>query len=147
MRLGSKSFSQCRRQAGAGDNGRCSQRLHSDRTTSLVRANETVPAGQPRNDFYSDYRRHAARLDAYIESGGTLLLELNGAEGMSLVLPRGVKMTWNGGRENAIMATNHPVFVPFGTERTIRANYASHGYLTDVPEGAVVLAVEAKDGK
>ena len=73
-----------------------------------------------------------------------MLLELNGAEGTSIVLPRGVTMTQNGARENTIVAVNHPVLAPFGSERTIRANYASHGYLSGVPSGALVLAVESK---
>lgn len=106
-----------------------------------------VPGAQPRNDFYPDYIRHAARLDAYVANGGTLLLELNGAEDTSLVLPRGVTMTPSGGLENAITATNHPVFAPLGGQPVIRANFASHGYLAGVPEGAVVLAVEAKGGE
>ncbi len=103
-----------------------------------------VPGGQPRGDFYPDYIRHAARFDDYVAKGGTLLLELNGAEGTSIVLPRGVTMTPNGGLENAIVAANHPVFAPLGRESTIRANYASHGYLAGVPGGALVLAVESK---
>ncbi|MEO6005798.1 MAG: serine hydrolase [Opitutus sp.] len=103
-----------------------------------------VPGAQPRDGFYPDYIRHAARFDEYVAKGGTLLLELNGAEGTSIVLPRGVTMTPNGARENAIVAVNHPVFAPFGSERSIRANYASHGYLSGVPSEALVLAVESK---
>lgn len=103
-----------------------------------------VPGAQPRRDFYPDYIRHAARFDDYVAKGGTLLLELNGAEGTSIVLPRGVTMTPNGGLENTIVATDHPVFAPLGSERVIRANYASHGYLSGVPSEAVLLAVESK---
>lgn len=103
-----------------------------------------VPGAQPQNEFYPDYIRHAARFDDYVAKGGTLILELNGAEGTSMVLPGGVTMTPNGGIENAIVATNHPVFAPFGSQRVIRANYASHGYLSGVPSGALVLAVESK---
>lgn len=106
-----------------------------------------VPGAQSRGDFYPDYIRHAARFDDYVAKGGTLLLELNGAEGTSIVLPRGVTMTPNGGRENTIVATDHPVFAPFGSQRVIRANYASHGYLSGVPSEAVLLAVEAKGGE
>lgn len=103
-----------------------------------------VPGAQPRGDFYPDYIRHAARFDDYVAKGGTLILELNGAEGTSLVLPRGVTMTPNLGLENAIVAANHPVFAPFGSERVIRANAASHGYLSAVPSEALVLAVESR---
>jgi CubicO group peptidase (beta-lactamase class C family) len=103
-----------------------------------------VPGGQPRGDFYPAYIRHAARFDDYVAKGGTLIYELNGAEGTSMVLPRGVTMTPNGGLENAIMAPDHPVFAPFGSERVIRARYASHGYLSGVPNEAALLAVESK---
>jgi hypothetical protein len=103
-----------------------------------------VPGAQPRENFYPDYIRYAARFDEYVAKGGTLIFELNGAEGTSIVLPRGVKMVQNGARENAILADAHPVFAPFGSERTIRANYASHGYLSGVPSEAFVLAVESK---
>lgn len=103
-----------------------------------------VPGAQARGDFYPDYIRHAALFDDYVAKGGTLLLELNGAEGTSLVLPRGVTMTPNRGLENAIVATDHPVFAPFGSQRVIRVNSASHGYLSGVPSEALVLAVESK---
>ena len=82
-----------------------------------------VPGAQPHNDFYPDYIRHAAKFDEFVAQGGTLILELNGAEGTSIVLPRGVTMTPNAGLENAILASNHPVFAPFGSERLFRANY------------------------
>jgi hypothetical protein len=103
-----------------------------------------VPGAQPHDTFYPDYIRHAARLDDYVAKGGTLILELNGAENTSIVLPLGVTMKSNAGLENAIVAANHPIFAPFGSERVIRANAASHGYLSGVPSGAVVLAVESK---
>lgn len=103
-----------------------------------------VPGAQPQNYFYPDYIRHAARIDHFVAKGGTLILELNGAEGTSIVLPRGVTMTLNAGLENAIVAPNHPVFAPFKGERVIRANAASHGYLSGVPSEAIVLAVESK---
>lgn len=103
-----------------------------------------VPGAQPKNEFYPDYIRHAARFDDYVAKGGTLLLELNGAEGTSVVLPRGVTMIPHGGLENAIIAPNHPIFAPFGSQRAIRANAASHGYLSGVPSEALVLAVESK---
>jgi len=103
-----------------------------------------VPGAQPQNDFYPDYIRHAARFDDYVAKGGTLILELNGAENTSIVLPRGVTIALNAGLENTIVATNHPVFAPFGSERVIRANAASHGYLSGVPGEALVLAVESK---
>ena len=103
-----------------------------------------VPGAQPRDRFYPDYILHAGRFDEYVANGGTLILELNGAEGTSIVLPSGVTMTPSAGLENTIVAANHPVFAPFGNERVIRANLASHGYLSGVPSGALVLAVESK---
>jgi CubicO group peptidase (beta-lactamase class C family) len=105
-----------------------------------------VAGGQPR-EFYEGYVRHAARLDEFVAKGGTLILELNGAEGHAIVLPRGVTMTASGGLENAILAADHPILSPFHGERLIRANYASHGYLAGVPAGAQILAVESRNGE
>ena len=91
-----------------------------------------VPGAQPHNDFYPDYIRHAGRFDDFVAKGGTLILELNGAENTAIVLPRGVTMASNAGLENAILAPNHPIFAPLGNERVIRANAASHGYLSGI---------------
>jgi CubicO group peptidase (beta-lactamase class C family) len=113
--------------------------LDLSRYTAII-----VPGAQPQNDFYSDYIRHAARFDDYVAQGGTLILELNGAENTSIVLPRGVTMASNAGLENTILTLNHPIFAPFGSERVIRANAASHGYLRAVPSEALILAVESK---
>jgi hypothetical protein len=103
-----------------------------------------IPGAQPRDGFYPDYIRHVARFDEYVANGGTLILELNGAENTSIVLPRGVTMKSSFGLENTIVVANHPIFTPFGSERSIRANAASHGYLSGVPSEALVLALESK---
>ena len=56
-------------------------------------------------------------------------------------------MTASGGLENAIVAADHPILFPLKGERLIRANYASHGYLAGVPDGAQILAVESRNGE
>ncbi len=123
--------------------GRCEKR------TSDVMANldlspfdvMIIPGAQD-EAFYDDYLRHAERLDDFVANGGVLVLELNGAEGASIVLPRGVTMASGGAVENAILAPDHPIFLPLAGERRIRANYASHGHLRGVPSDARILAVE-----
>jgi hypothetical protein len=105
-----------------------------------------VPGAQP-PEYYADYVRNAARLDEFVAKGGTLILELNGAEHSAIVLPRGVTMTAQGGLENAILAADHPIFGPFKGERLIRANFASHGYLAGVPSDALILAAESRSGE
>jgi hypothetical protein len=106
-----------------------------------------VPGAQPQREYYPDYIRHAARFDDFVAQGGTLIYELNGAEGTALVLPEGVKMTPSTGLENTILAGSHPIFSAWSGERLIRANAASHGYLSGVPQNALVLAVESKGGE
>ena len=101
-----------------------------------------IPGAQL-SDYYNDYVSNVARFDDYVAKGGTLVLELNGAENTSIMLPRGVTMASHGAVENAILAFDHPIFFPLSGERLIRAQYASHGYLREVPSDALILAVEA----
>jgi len=105
-----------------------------------------IPGAQWRTDFYTTYAANAARFDRYITNGGVLVLELNGAENDGIPLPRGVNIVRNGSRENTIVWADHPILAPMGG-RSIRANFASHGYLTDVPRDALVLATETTDGE
>lgn len=100
-----------------------------------------IPGAQY-SEYYNDYVSNVARFDDYVAKGGTLVLELNGAENTSIMLPRGVTTASNGAVENAILAADHPIFFPLSGKRLIRANYASHGYLQDVPDDALILAVE-----
>jgi hypothetical protein len=101
-----------------------------------------IPGAQP-SDYYKDYVSNVERFDDYVAKGGTLVLELNGAEDTSIMLPRGVTMASHAAVENAILASDHPIFLPLSGKRLIRAHYASHGYLRDVPSDALILAVEA----
>jgi RNA polymerase sigma factor (sigma-70 family) len=101
-----------------------------------------IPGSQGRTEFYPAYTANAARFDGYVTNGGTLVLELNGAENDAIPLPRGVSMVSHGARDNAILLPDHPVFSSFG-QKTIHANYASHGFLSGVPNDAIVLAVES----
>lgn len=100
-----------------------------------------IPGGQWENNFYNDYATNAARFDRYVNEGGTLLLELNGAERDGITLPGGPKMIGHPSRDNVILLANHPILLPLAG-RQIHANYASHGYLEGVPTSALVLAAE-----
>ena len=102
-----------------------------------------IPGAQD-SDYYKDYINNAKRFNDFVANGGTLVLELNGAENTSIMLPRGVRIVSNGAFENAILAAKHPIFFPLSGRRLIQANYASHGYLQDVPSDAVILAVESE---
>src|SRR5436190_4275139 len=105
-----------------------------------------IPGAQWRDDFYHQYADHAAVFDRYVTNGGTLVLELNGAEGDGIELPRGVSMVKHGATDNAIVIPDHPILSPL-QGKPIHANYASHGYLVGVPKDALVLATEMKDGQ
>jgi hypothetical protein len=101
-----------------------------------------IPGSQGRGDFYPAYTANADRFDRYVTNGGTLVLELNGAENDAIPLPRGVNMVKHGAKDNTILLPDHPIFVSFGG-KTIHANYASHGFLNGVPSDAIILAVES----
>ena len=72
--------------------------------------------------------------------------EGGGAERDGITLPLGVTMEKNGAKDNALALPKHPILEPLGGA-PIHANYASHGYLANVPKGALVLATEMADGK
>lgn len=105
-----------------------------------------IPGAQWQDDFYRHYADNLARFDRYVTNGGTLLLELNGAERDGITLPRGVDMVSHGSTENAIMVPAHPILIPLAG-KPIRANYASHGYLEGVPKDAIVLVTEMVEGQ
>jgi len=104
-----------------------------------------IPGAQ-RRDFYEQYVAETERFNRYVTNGGTLVLELNGAENRGIVLPGGATMVSHGAVENSILEPGHPILIPFGG-RNIRANYASHGYLEGMPKGALVLVAETVDGE
>jgi hypothetical protein len=105
-----------------------------------------IPGAQRKDDYYHQYAENAARFDGYVTNGGVLVLELNGAERDGITLPLGVTMERNGARDNALSLPQHPILDPLGGN-PIHANYASHGYLANVPKGALVLATEMTEGK
>jgi hypothetical protein len=78
-----------------------------------------IPGAQG-SDYYNDYVNHVERFNDYVANGGTLVFELNGAENTSIMLPRGVTMASHGAVENAILASNHPIFFPLSGQRLIR---------------------------
>lgn len=105
-----------------------------------------IPGAQWKTDFYQTYAASAERFDSYVTNGGILVLELNGAENDGIPLPRGVNIVRSGSKENTILTPDHPILVPLGGQ-PIRANYASHCYLTGVPGDALVLVTETTDGQ
>jgi hypothetical protein len=105
-----------------------------------------IPGGQWQSDYYQTLMTHAERFNRYVTNGGVLALELNGAERDGVSLPLGVTMIEHGAVENTIVMPEHPALSAFGST-TIRANFASHGFLENVPTNALVLAVESADGK
>jgi len=103
-----------------------------------------IPGAQS-SEFYNDYISNVKRFDAYVAKGGTLVLELNGAEkNKSFKLPLEVTIAPHKALENAIIASNHPIFFPLAGKRLMHARYASNGYLQNVPRDALILAVEAE---
>jgi hypothetical protein len=104
-----------------------------------------IPGSQGR-DYYDDYILNAARFDRYVRAGGTLVLELNGAEGRNITLPGGVTMVKHGALDNLILVPEHPALAQYSGKK-IHANFASHGYLNGLPAGALILVTETVDEK
>ena len=100
-----------------------------------------IPGAQWKDDYYNQYMDNVALFDRYVTNGGTLLLELNGAENFNITLPRGVTMVRHGSKDNAILLPKHPILDPLNGQ-PIHANYASHGYLEGAPKDALILATE-----
>ena len=105
-----------------------------------------IPGAQWQDDYYFQYAENAGRFDQYVTNGGTLVLELNGAERDGITLPGGVKMVKQGSRDNSLNLPDHPILGPLGG-KPIHANFASHGYLEGVPTNALILATEMVDGQ
>ncbi|HUR45676.1 MAG TPA: sigma-70 family RNA polymerase sigma factor, partial [Candidatus Saccharimonadales bacterium] len=100
-------------------------------STDLSKYRFIVIPGSQTEDFYQRYAAHAQQFDRYVTNGGTLVLELNGAEGHPFLLPHGVNMVNHGSKENTIVLPTHPIVSVMGN-RSIRASFASHGYLAGV---------------
>jgi len=105
-----------------------------------------IPGAQWRTGFYQHYAENAQLFDSYVSNGGTLLLELNGAEDEGLVLPGAVSVVKHFAKDNALIVPEHPILIPMGG-KPIHANYASHCFLMGAPANAIVLAAEINSGK
>jgi len=104
-----------------------------------------IPGAQWKTGFYSAYAENAARFESYVSNGGTLVLELNGAEQEGITLPGGVTMVQHGAVDNQLLLPEHPILLPLGGA-PIHANFASHGYLAGAPKNAVILTTEMTNG-
>ncbi len=105
-----------------------------------------IPGAQWSTDYYKKFTAQFSRFEKFVTDGGTLVLELNGAERFGIPLPRGVTMANHGATENAILVADHPITAPL-QGKLIKAHYASHGYLANLPKDALVLVAESNEGK
>jgi len=101
-----------------------------------------IPGAQWETHYYQDFADASAVFSQYVQAGGTLLVEMNGAEREGMTLPGGATMVDHPSFNNLIVMPNHPALAPFLGKPVITADLASHGYLKDVPQGALVLMVE-----
>jgi hypothetical protein len=104
-----------------------------------------IPGAQWKTGFYSQFAENAARFESYVSNGGTLVLELNGAEQEGITLPGGVTMVQHGAVDNQLLLPEHPILLPLGGV-PIHAHFASHGYLAGVPKDAMILTTEMTNG-
>jgi hypothetical protein len=105
-----------------------------------------IPGAQWNVGYYSAFASNSATFEQYVADGGTLIVEMNGAEREGISLPGGVTMVRHAAVDNIVTIPNHPIVEPLRHLRSapkITANCcASHGYLVDVPDDASVLAAE-----
>jgi hypothetical protein len=106
-----------------------------------------IPGAQWQTPYYGDFSASLARFDAYVQAGGVLLLELNGAERDGITLPGGPSMVAHEGFDNLIVMTEHPAVAPLAGRPHIYAQLASHGYLEKVPSDALVLATVSRGSR
>jgi len=115
--------------------------------SNLARYNFVViPGGQRDATFYKAFADNAVAFEHYVSGGGTLVVEMNGAEPFGMSLPGGISMVRHPTFDNLITVTDHPILTPLRGKQRITANWASHGYLMGVPEGSIVLAAEMTPG-
>jgi Domain of unknown function (DUF3471) len=101
-----------------------------------------IPGAQWGTNYYNAFAANTAMFERYVNNGGTLVVEMNRAEQAGITLPGGVSMVTHPSFDNLITFPDHPIFEPLAGKPRITANLASHGYLMDIPGGALILAAE-----
>lgn len=100
-----------------------------------------------KNNYYKNFAANAGMFDKYVSDGGTLVVEMNGAEHYGMTLPGGATLVTHAAFDNLITAPDHPIFAPLAGRPRITANLASHGYIADSPAGALILIAEIHSGQ
>ena len=99
------------------------------------------------NNYYKNFAANAGIFDKYVSDGGTLVVEMNGAEHYGMTLPGGATMMAHAAFDNLITVPDHPIFAPLAGKPRITASLASHGYIADAPTGALILISEMQSGQ
>jgi beta-lactamase regulating signal transducer with metallopeptidase domain len=97
--------------------------------------------------YYKNFAANADLFDRYVRGGGTLVVEMNGAERYGMTLPGGATMVAHPAFDNIITVSDHPIFAPLAGKPRITASVASHGYIADSPAGALILIAEMRTGQ
>ena len=102
-----------------------------------------VPSDQAQG-FYDTFDANLQRFDDFVSSGG--VLQFNGADegwqgGSWNVLPGGVTHVKSNQNYNYVVDTEHPIVQ--GVPEEFYGSYASHDYITDLPEGAHVIITDS----
>jgi beta-lactamase regulating signal transducer with metallopeptidase domain len=106
-----------------------------------------IPGGQFGTGLYVDLAHDHDEFERYVRDGGTLVVEMNGAEQVGMTLPGGVNIVSHAALDNLVTLPDHPILTPLRGKPRITAVFASQGYLMDVPAGALVLAAELLPGQ
>jgi hypothetical protein len=117
--------------------------------TDLSRYSVVLLAGDQNTNFYALLSGQAARLEAYVEQGGTLQAHLSGwgsnlGDASILSLPGGVGVRLRLADRNRALAPGHPLLA--GVPDLFTGTFASHGFLVGLPAGTLELASDPEGG-
>lgn len=107
-----------------------------------------IPSAQP-HDFYRTVFAERDRLDSFVTDGGCLIAHLADdawpapATWSGSFLPAGVDKVNSDGNRLDVLRERHPLMANLATRDCNGWNLSTHGFLTDLPETATVIAGEA----
>lgn len=71
-----------------------------------------LPGAQWNTGYYADFEKYYERFEEYVKNGGTLVVEMNGAEEEGMKLPGGAYMVNHPAFDNITIAREHPLVAP-----------------------------------
>jgi hypothetical protein len=106
-------------------------------------------ASDQQTSFYQNVATNLGRIESFVAGGGTLIAHscdmgwnVGDWSGLS-ILPGSVGHVRESSQNIHIVDTSHPVMSNLDDAYLYNWNFSTHGYFTDLPEGAQVVAVKS----